>query len=169
MKTYSEKLRDPRWQRKRLEIMERDGFACSHCRNTEVTLNVHHRIYRKNAMPWDYEDEVFITLCEDCHTLAEDVKEKLLMSIGKNRMRDERLLSLAGAMKEDPVELTFLGWSAGAVAEAVDAQLMAHEGKIEKDTGKFLDGAAFFREAITSAVSSLHKALFYAEDRYPNL
>lgn len=29
--TYSQKLRDPRWQKKRLEILERDSFTCQHC------------------------------------------------------------------------------------------------------------------------------------------
>ena len=28
MSDYVEKLKDPRWQRKRLEIMQRDGFRC---------------------------------------------------------------------------------------------------------------------------------------------
>jgi len=26
--TYKEKLLDPRWQKKRLEVLERDGWAC---------------------------------------------------------------------------------------------------------------------------------------------
>jgi len=26
--TYSEKLKDPRWQKKRLEILSRDNFTC---------------------------------------------------------------------------------------------------------------------------------------------
>ena len=28
---YSEKLKDPRWQKKRLEILERDNFRCQYC------------------------------------------------------------------------------------------------------------------------------------------
>lgn len=65
--TYSEKLRDPRWQKMRLLIMERDGFTCRHCRSAEKTLNVHHHFYTKGAMPWEYETDDLITLCEDCH------------------------------------------------------------------------------------------------------
>lgn len=65
---YSEKLRDPRWQKKRLEIMERDTFSCQRCGDTKSTLNVHHLWYEPKTEPWDYNEECFITLCEDCHT-----------------------------------------------------------------------------------------------------
>jgi len=91
MKTYAEKLKDPRWQRKRLEIMERDRFQCRHCRSTEKTLNVHHKIYRKGKMPWDYEDDVFVTLCEDCHKLAEEQKERVLLMMGRNPFIDDQI------------------------------------------------------------------------------
>jgi hypothetical protein len=70
--TYSEKLRDPRWQRKRLEIMNRDDFRCQACRSKDKTLNVHHRLYQKGNDPWDYENEMLVTLCEDCHKKIED-------------------------------------------------------------------------------------------------
>lgn len=67
MPTYSEKLRDPRWQRKRLEIMQRDGFACVKCGNDRKTLNVHHTSYLAGRAPWDYPDSYLETQCEDCH------------------------------------------------------------------------------------------------------
>jgi hypothetical protein len=65
--TYSEKLRDPRWQKKRLEIFERDNFTCKLCNDTESTLNVHHHYYENNKEPWEYPNESLITLCENCH------------------------------------------------------------------------------------------------------
>jgi len=67
MKTYSEKLKDPRWQRKRLEIMQRDGFACRGCSSKSETLNVHHTYYAPRMMPWDYPTDSLVTLCESCH------------------------------------------------------------------------------------------------------
>ena len=66
-KTYSEKLRDPRWQKKRLQILERDAWTCQECYDTEATLHVHHRYYTKGAEPWEYDDAALQTLCEDCH------------------------------------------------------------------------------------------------------
>lgn len=67
-KTYQEKLLDPRWQRRRLEILERDIWICSCCGDDSKTLHVHHRVYdKKYENPWDYPDELLITLCADCH------------------------------------------------------------------------------------------------------
>lgn len=76
-KSYIEKLRDPRWQRKRLEIMQRANFACEACESTEKTLNVHHKLYRKGADPWDYADHELACLCEDCHATETDVRKEL--------------------------------------------------------------------------------------------
>ena len=65
--TYSEKLKDPRWQKRRLEIMQRDSFACCKCKDAASTLHVHHKEYRKGKAPWDYPDELLETLCFRCH------------------------------------------------------------------------------------------------------
>ena len=67
-KSYSDKLKDPRWQKKRLAVMERDNFTCTSCGSNDKTLNVHHSVpYRKNHDPWDYENDELTTLCNDCH------------------------------------------------------------------------------------------------------
>jgi len=67
MNAYSKLLRDPRWQKKRLEIMARDDFQCQRCRATDKTLNVHHKKYLPNRAPWEYPSELLITFCEGCH------------------------------------------------------------------------------------------------------
>jgi hypothetical protein len=72
---YAELLKDPRWQKKRLEIMERDEWTCKTCGDTKATLTVHHKSYRmvdgKFVDIWDYPDEDLITLCEECHSKEE--------------------------------------------------------------------------------------------------
>jgi len=45
MSKYFEKFKDPRWQKKRLEIMERDQWTCQDCGSTDRSLNVHHMRY----------------------------------------------------------------------------------------------------------------------------
>jgi len=84
-KSYYEKLRDPRWQKKRLGIMERDNFSCTSCGSTIGTLNVHHRVaYRKNTDPWDYENDELTTLCEECHSqISELVNEITSIAMGR--------------------------------------------------------------------------------------
>lgn len=68
MKTYSEKLQDPRWQRKRLEIMQKDQFKCVYCNAIDKKLNVHHRYYVSGREPWFYPDWSLVTLCDSCHS-----------------------------------------------------------------------------------------------------
>ncbi len=69
---YAEKLKDPRWQRKRREILRRDGHQCRWCGSTDWPLEIHHLQYVFGRDPWDYEDDNFRTLCGWCHK-----KEKL--------------------------------------------------------------------------------------------
>lgn len=65
--TYYELLRDPRWQKKRLEVMQRAEFSCENCGDSTTTINVHHKYYTKGAMPWDYPNEALACFCEPCH------------------------------------------------------------------------------------------------------
>lgn len=65
--TYSEKLKDPRWQRKRLEVLSAAGFKCEECGDGTATLHVHHCYYEKGLMPWEYPDEALKCVCEFCH------------------------------------------------------------------------------------------------------
>jgi hypothetical protein len=65
--TYADKLRHPKWQKKRLEVLSRDGFTCRSCWSPEKTLHVHHLDYLKGNDPWEYPLEYLITLCHECH------------------------------------------------------------------------------------------------------
>jgi hypothetical protein len=71
---YTEKLKHPKWQKKRLEILNRDNFTCQNCGSTETTLHVHHRVY-SNGEPWEIDNKRLVALCEDCH---ESEKNKLI-------------------------------------------------------------------------------------------
>ena len=73
MKTnYKKAFGHPLWQRKRLEIMRRDGFKCLFCGDSESQLNVHHCFYVSGRKPWQYSDESLFTLCRPCHSLISD-------------------------------------------------------------------------------------------------
>ena len=67
MTSYSDKLKDPRWQKMRLKVLERDEFTCRHCQSGGITLHVHHQYYEHGKDPWDYNANSLLTLCEDCH------------------------------------------------------------------------------------------------------
>lgn len=64
-KNYGEKLRDPRWQKKRLEVFERDNWTCQACGDFEEELQVHHMKYK--GEPWEVALEDLETLCWSCH------------------------------------------------------------------------------------------------------
>jgi 5-methylcytosine-specific restriction endonuclease McrA len=69
---YGATLFDPRWKAKRKEIIVRDLNQCVICKSSN-TLQVHHRQYhflrRLNEFknPWEYDNNLLITLCETCH------------------------------------------------------------------------------------------------------
>ena len=75
--TYAEKLRDPRWQKKRLEILDRDGFACRSCGRKDQELHVHHLRYTPKLSPWDYDNSLLITLCKQDHAAITELKERI--------------------------------------------------------------------------------------------
>lgn len=82
--TYKEKLLDPRWQKKRLEVFDRDKFTCLMCKSDTDTLHVHHEKYCKN--PWDVDSEHLITLCFRCHEIAELCKKVDINYTNVNRL-----------------------------------------------------------------------------------
>ena len=90
--TYAEKLKDPRWQKKRLKIMERDHFMCVECRDSESTLNVDHKYYRKNLDPWAYPDDALQTLCENCHRAYGELRQTCIEALGNLCLFDIELV-----------------------------------------------------------------------------
>lgn len=73
--TYREQLRDPRWQRKRLEVLQRDNFCCVACKRGDKTLEVHHVIYTRYSKIWEYSMECYQTFCSDCHETRQDLAD----------------------------------------------------------------------------------------------
>lgn len=74
-KSYGDKLKDPRWQKKRLKILERDRWKCVVTGRADLTLHVHHRKYE--GEPWDCPDEFLETICEPIHKIVSAVAKKL--------------------------------------------------------------------------------------------
>lgn len=101
MNDYIKKFKDPRWQKKRLEVFERDAWSCRECGDADTTLHVHHRYYEKDKQPWEYPLDAFLTLCEPCHTVEKE-----------ERRRAEELflygLKKAGFLTSDLIDL---GWA----------------------------------------------------------
>ena len=104
--TYSEQLRHPNWQRKRLEVMEAAAFSCEICGDTETTLNVHHRRYVKGRMAWEYENAELRCLCQPCHAHGHehrDLLERLLMN---GDGREMQAIGLLGGLFVTEMEIS---------------------------------------------------------------
>lgn len=65
---YKQQLRDPRWQRKRLEALEASGWECCECGSRNNELHVHHYRYSSGTAPWDYPDDCYGVMCNQCHS-----------------------------------------------------------------------------------------------------
>lgn len=107
--TYIEKLKDPRWQRKRLEILNRDDFTCQMCDDKETMLHVHHTYYENGLEPWEYPNESLRTLCSNCHKYETiDLKEasqELILILKKRGMYSCDIRSLSMAFESCPIEI----------------------------------------------------------------
>lgn len=101
---YAKKLMDPRWQKMRLEVFERDLFTCQMCGDEKSTLNVHHRYYVFPKDPWDYPLTALVTLCQPCHEVeSETIKEycsDLLLILKSGGAMSDAMVSLATAFVE---------------------------------------------------------------------
>jgi hypothetical protein len=75
--SYWEKLKDPRWQRLRLEAMQAAEFSCETCHDATSTLNVHHKQYFKGREPWEYDVKQLAVLCERCHEERHEEEDSL--------------------------------------------------------------------------------------------
>lgn len=130
-KTYSEKLKDPRWQKKRLEVLERDKWTCQGCSDKTSTLHVHHQYYISGKEPWEYQNTCFLTLCESCHESEERYKKEyeqlLIQTIYDAGFKADDMLEIAAGfskVKNNGKK----SWMKSAVIRAVleDENLLNH-------------------------------------------
>lgn len=119
--TYSEKLKDPRWQKKRLGILERDGWKCWVCSDETTTLHVHHLRY--SGEPWEAPDEMLLTLCESCHehdsTERPKFEESLLQTLKEAKFQTNNLLAV-----QNGIRIGAANYHPEAIADVIEWLLM---------------------------------------------
>jgi hypothetical protein len=100
-------FKDPRWQKKRLEILERDGWTCCRCGDASKTLHVHHTCYfsivesgsgNRVRFPWEYNGKQLVTLCENCHESEHEHLERASVNLIS-------VLKVSGFLVEDFFDL----------------------------------------------------------------
>lgn len=127
--SYKEQLLDPKWQKKRLLILERDNWMCTDCFSKENTLHVHHLKYYEYL--WDTPNEELKTLCDKCHSDFEN-KLKSIPFLIKNQCRlkinDPFVLQCVGDVFnkwENLHDLFYLLW------ENLDKQEIVYDSLVE--------------------------------------
>lgn len=127
MSAYSERLKHPMWQRKRLEILERDNFMCTQCDADDEQLHVHHLFYVKGREPWDYPSLSLTTLCHECHDSIHDesreadrflIEQLRSFGIGNGELHDISC-AFGLARGDDSRRMTIKEW--GAISVALNA------------------------------------------------
>jgi len=81
--TYYEMLKHPKWQKKRLEVLELNRFRCENCGNAEDQLNIHHGYYDNSLKLWEYDNDTLYCYCETCHKEAHELLLDLNHGLGR--------------------------------------------------------------------------------------
>lgn len=138
---YAELLKDPRWQKKRLEVMQRDNFTCQHCGAQDKELQVHHLIYHKDYKPWEYQSDELITLCRKCHEVESEYNSSVykdFVELKESFKRRGFSMSLLSSC------LNFLGF----VCENADIEDRCDV--VDKFVGNMIYGTQNYKDAVTA-------------------
>lgn len=140
--SYSELLKDPRWQKKRLECLDAAQWHCEDCGDGTATLHVHHPIYVKGRKPWEYAQDDLQVLCVNCHTshhAAEKVIQRLIASNGAYRGQIYGIIHgyMDGLMELDDDECSSMGaqgcpasYSVGVIAQILGDLPQSHMAEV---------------------------------------
>lgn len=118
--TYQEQLKSPKWQKKRLEILNRDEFTCQNCGETDSELHVHHLFYLRNIKVYDYPDKFYITLCKGCHENIHNETELVYREI-VNHLHELSVHHIDTYIKALKVAVHISGYHLGAFYKISDS------------------------------------------------
>lgn len=76
--SYSDKLKFNEWKEKKDLIFFRDRYRCMLCDDDTKLLHCHHKKYINGTFPWEYDDSLLITLCEECHKKFHNIEDVLV-------------------------------------------------------------------------------------------
>ncbi len=89
---FFELYKHPLWQKRRREIIEKANYKCEDC-GVELGLQVHHIIYLRGKKPWEYGDELLRCFCDECHEVAERIKNEILTNVGRMSLECQEIIA----------------------------------------------------------------------------
>ena len=94
--SYANKLRDPRWRKLRMDVLNMRGHKCQDCGRgngeramesdeplDECRLEVHHGYYVPQCEPWDYPVYALIVLCGACHHHRHTIEREVAKALAR--------------------------------------------------------------------------------------
>jgi len=85
---FKDQYKHPLWQKKRLEILERDDYKCCDCKASDKQLHVHHGYYERDVYLWEYGSDTLWTLCADCHERWGKYKKAMHIMIARIKLEE---------------------------------------------------------------------------------
>lgn len=87
--------KESQWKIFRQSVIELDGYKCRQCGRgqSEVILQVHHKVYKAGLKAWEYPTADCITLCGGCHAQTHGIIQP---TFGWEYIGDEDLGDLIG-------------------------------------------------------------------------
>ena len=119
---YADLLKDPRWQRKRLEVFEASGWRCQRCDNDKMELHVHHFHYLNGVMPWDYKTCDLACVCGDCHKELTAQRAALKLALAKY---ESHFLPIEKLIKYIEAQVAWIDGETVAVSSDTEARGVA--------------------------------------------
>ncbi len=116
--SYSQKLRDVRWKRRRDGLLRQRSYTCCECVQPLVAgtmdLQVHHVLYIPGLDPWDYPDELLLVVCAWHHRVRAALEQAIYLGVGKHlASRDIPELQqqpVYAFFEDDPLLAHLPGW-----------------------------------------------------------
>lgn len=104
---YAALCKKPEWQKKRLEIFQRDEFTCLCCGSKKESLQVHHLKYLPYIkFPWEYPNYLLATYCEICHEtehlIGDQIREGFYEVLDANKIYIRPLAQLQILIEKYP-------------------------------------------------------------------
>jgi hypothetical protein len=152
MSAYTEKLKDPRWQKRRLKVMEYARWRCQVCGVSDKTLHCHHSYYSKGKEPWQYPEGSIICICDKCH---DNIHGKSKVDVAKIEppippapapMTEEDFL--AEAIESQPSTKEGHLYATVIAKASVERRLISAWLRVGRCTGSFLDGGCRILEIV---------------------
>lgn len=80
---YSDQLKHPKWQKRRLEILEAADWKCEDCGSTNSQLEIHHCFYIQGINAWEHGRDLLICVCHGCHVVRQKWERALHVSVAR--------------------------------------------------------------------------------------